>query len=200
MIFFSKKRFGKKYSHFVLHCCSFFVWLQYLSRVCWKSGFNSRLHQTRDGKTISDRSLSNRCVSEKSTQTDVLCHSGCGTPENYLCFMVMGGLIDCLIDWIVFNWQYFRYGTAGHGWQLQVKHCALRLQWWLFSKFEKLRVRKKQTESTSWFAEKCDFTRFHCSQFVYFRKHSGYCMNARKNWWTLVQASSCYSYLFVVSV
>lgn len=46
---------------------------------------------------------------------------------------------------------------------------------------KKIRWEKKQTVRPTGFAEICEeFTRFNCSQFAYFRKHSGYCMNARK--------------------
>ena len=52
--------------------------------------------------------------------------------------LVMGVMIDGLIDFIVFYAyrQYFRHVMADHGWQVKVKYDGLRLQWCLFSKIE----------------------------------------------------------------
>ena len=78
----------------------FLVWIQFLSRVCWKSRFNSRLHQTWDGKTSSDRSTTKRYATDmRDTEVYInRCHSGWDASENFLCSMVVGGLIDWVID------------------------------------------------------------------------------------------------------
>ena len=85
----------------------FLLWLQCLSRLCWKSRFNPRWHQTWDGKTSSDRSTTKRPATDiHATEINMnRCHNGCETSENSLCSMVMGGLIDWVFDLVQILWS-----------------------------------------------------------------------------------------------
>ena len=87
--------------------------------------------------------------------------------------------IDWLIVWVVFYayWQYFRYFRF----QFRSNIMFFACDGDFLVNLKNFEWGKKQTVCPNWFAEMCEeFTRFHCSQFVYFCKHSGYCMNAGK--------------------